>query len=48
MLSYGFIDTHIRGFKGYDVVEGTKAVKNISKYLAKRGTTSFIANCNDK
>ncbi|MCU9939539.1 hypothetical protein NW739_01845 [Mycoplasmopsis felis] len=30
-----------RGFKGYDVVEGTKAVKNISKYLAKHGTTSF-------
>ncbi|WP_322875482.1 amidohydrolase family protein [Mycoplasmopsis felis] len=38
----GFIDTHIHGFKGYDVMEGTKAVKNISKYLAKHGTTSFM------
>ncbi|WP_036458657.1 N-acetylglucosamine-6-phosphate deacetylase [Mycoplasma leonicaptivi] len=38
----GFIDTHIHGFMGYDVMEGEQATKMISKHLAQHGTTSFM------
>ncbi|AKA50034.1 N-acetylglucosamine-6-phosphate deacetylase [Mycoplasmopsis gallinacea] len=38
----GFIDTHIHGFVGYDVMEGTKATEIISENLAKYGVTSFM------
>lgn len=40
----GFIDTHIHGMNGYDVMNGTKeALYNISKSLPQFGTTSFLA-----
>jgi len=40
----GFIDEHIHGAGGYDVMDATiNALDNISLYLAKEGTTSFLA-----
>ena len=41
ILIPGFIDIHIHGINGFDVMEGPKAVQAISKELAKWGTTSF-------
>ncbi|WGI36710.1 N-acetylglucosamine-6-phosphate deacetylase [Mesomycoplasma lagogenitalium] len=38
----GFVDLHIHGIKNNDVMDGEKAVINISKNLAKLGTTSFM------
>lgn len=38
----GFVDTHIHGFGGFDVMDSTKSVEEISKLLAKHGTTSFM------
>ncbi|WAM04636.1 hypothetical protein [Mycoplasmopsis cynos] len=32
----------------YDVMQGKEALEHISYHLALNGTTSFIANCNDK
>jgi N-acetylglucosamine-6-phosphate deacetylase len=40
----GFIDIHIHGAIGYDLMEGTpEAVAAVGKYLARHGTTSFAA-----
>ncbi|MBO5926227.1 MAG: N-acetylglucosamine-6-phosphate deacetylase [Clostridia bacterium] len=40
----GFIDEHVHGANGYDVMDGeVSALKNIAKALAKEGTTGFLA-----
>ena len=40
----GFIDTHIHGAQGRDVMEGTKAALDIiSQSLARHGTTAYLA-----
>src|SRR6476660_9754161 len=40
----GFIDIHVHGSGGRDVMEGTKdAVEVIANYLASHGTTSYLA-----
>ena len=40
----GFIDVHIHGAGGHDVMEGTdSALAAISKKIARHGTTSFVA-----
>ena len=40
----GFVDVHIHGAGGHDVMEGTHtALTAISKMLASHGTTSFVA-----
>ncbi|SYV97108.1 N-acetylglucosamine-6-phosphate deacetylase, partial [Mycoplasmopsis edwardii] len=42
LLIPGFIDTHIHGMGNYDVMEGAKALQNISTQLSRYGTTSFM------
>ncbi|CAA6817029.1 MAG: N-acetylglucosamine-6-phosphate deacetylase (EC [uncultured Sulfurovum sp.] len=43
-LSAGFIDIHIHGSAGFDVMDGTEeALDEISKSLIQTGTTSFLA-----
>lgn len=40
----GFVDVHIHGAGGYDVMEGTeKALGGVARAVAGRGTTSFVA-----
>lgn len=40
----GFVDVHIHGAGGHDVMEGsTKALGTVARTLAERGTTSFVA-----
>jgi N-acetylglucosamine-6-phosphate deacetylase len=40
----GFIDIHIHGAAGYDLMEGTpEAVAAVSNHLARHGTTSYAA-----
>src|SRR5579864_1645917 len=40
----GFIDVHIHGAGGHDVMEGTDdAMGTVAKTLARHGTTSFVA-----
>ena len=40
----GFIDIHIHGSGGRDVMEGTpEAIEVISSFLARHGTTSYLA-----
>lgn len=42
-LSPGFIDVHIHGAGGFDTMDGTcTAINEISKAIAKHGTTSFL------
>lgn len=44
LLAPGFIDVHIHGALGRDVMEGTgEALEAISRFLASHGTTSFLA-----
>ena len=44
LLAPGFIDVHIHGALGRDVMEGTdEALATISGFLAAHGTTSFLA-----
>ncbi len=44
LLSPGFIDTHIHGAGGADVMDGTRAALSaISATLVKEGTTAFLA-----
>ncbi len=39
----GFINIHIHGAIGYDVMDGTEeAIRGISKFSAQHGTTSFL------
>jgi len=43
-LSAGFIDIHIHGSNGFDVMDGTQeALEGISKSILQTGTTSFLA-----
>ena len=43
-LSAGFIDIHIHGSAGYDVMDGTKeALDGMAQSLLQTGTTSFLA-----
>jgi len=43
-LSAGFIDIHIHGSNGYDIMDATKeALDGISKSILETGTTSFLA-----
>ncbi len=40
----GFIDMHIHGAAGHDLMEGTpEAVSAVASYLARHGTTSYLA-----
>ncbi len=40
----GFIDIHIHGAGGYDTMDGNiEALETISKTIAKKGTTGFLA-----
>ena len=40
----GFVDVHIHGAGGHDVMEGTEqAMSAVAKRLARHGTTSFLA-----
>jgi N-acetylglucosamine-6-phosphate deacetylase len=40
----GFVDVHIHGAGGHDVMEGTEeALKAVSSTIARHGTTSFVA-----
>src|SRR5215469_8752653 len=40
----GFLDVHIHGAGGHDVMEATDdALKAVARTIAKRGTTSFVA-----
>jgi N-acetylglucosamine-6-phosphate deacetylase len=40
----GFMDVHIHGAGGHDVMEGsTKALHTVARTLAEHGTTSFVA-----
>jgi N-acetylglucosamine-6-phosphate deacetylase len=40
----GFLDVHIHGAGGHDVMEGTEeALKAVARTVASRGTTSFVA-----
>jgi N-acetylglucosamine-6-phosphate deacetylase len=40
----GFLDVHIHGAGGHDVMEGTaEALAGVTKTVAKHGTTSFVA-----
>lgn len=44
IASPGFIDVHIHGAGGHDVMEGTEdALKAISSMIGAHGTTSFVA-----
>ncbi|UUD35681.1 amidohydrolase family protein [Mycoplasmopsis caviae] len=42
LLVPGFIDTHIHGFMGDDVMDSPEALKRIAHNLALRGVTSFM------
>src|SRR5258708_36240320 len=40
----GFVDVHIHGAGGHDVMEGTEeALSVVARALARHGTTSFVA-----
>ncbi|GAA0123990.1 N-acetylglucosamine-6-phosphate deacetylase [uncultured Clostridium sp.] len=42
-ISPGFIDIHVHGSKGFDVMDGNiKAIENISKSLCAHGVTGFL------
>ncbi|PYV14418.1 MAG: N-acetylglucosamine-6-phosphate deacetylase, partial [Acidobacteria bacterium] len=44
MLVPGFIDIHIHGAAGHDLMEGTaESVSAVAAYLARQGTTAFLA-----
>ena len=43
-IAPGFIDVHVQGAGGCDILDGTyDAINTITKTLAKNGTTSFLA-----
>ncbi len=43
-LAPGFIDIHIHGSSGYDVMQGEqKGLERMASFLAQRGVTSFLA-----
>lgn len=43
MLFPGFIDVHIQGAGGYDVLDGGEAIDVISETCVRFGVTSFLA-----
>jgi N-acetylglucosamine-6-phosphate deacetylase len=44
IIAPGFIDLHIHGAAGHDFMEGTsQAVSSVANFLARHGTTSFVA-----
>lgn len=44
IVAPGYFDTHIHGFGGHDIMDGTKeALLEISKGIVKNGVTSFLA-----
>lgn len=44
IITPGYFDTHVHGYGGYDIMDGTKeAVIEISKGIVKNGVTSFLA-----
>lgn len=44
MLAPGYVDTHVHGFGGHDIMDGTKeGLLAISEGLVKNGVTSFLA-----
>lgn len=44
LLIPGFIDVHIHGADGADAMDGSiESLQKISKYLASKGTTNFLA-----
>lgn len=44
LIVAGYFDTHIHGYKGYDVMDGTEeALKEISNGIVENGVTSFLA-----
>jgi len=53
IVAPGFIDLHIHGGKGRDVMEGSyEAINELTKFLASHGTTAFLpttvsASCGD-
>ncbi len=43
-LSHGFLDVHVHGAGGHDVMEGTpEAIGTVARVLARHGTTRFLA-----
>jgi N-acetylglucosamine-6-phosphate deacetylase len=44
VLAPGFVDIHIHGSAGYDVMQGDrKGLETMATFLARRGVTSFLA-----
>lgn len=44
IVAPGFVDTHVHGGRGFDVMDGTvEAVREITRYHALFGTTSMLA-----
>lgn len=41
-IAPGFIDTHVHGAGGFDVMEGADAVRSMARTLATKGVTSFL------
>ena len=41
-IAPGFIDTHLHGAGGFDVMDGADAVRGMARFLATRGVTSFL------
>ncbi len=42
-LAPGFLDVHVHGAGGHDVMEGTAAIAGVGTMLARYGTTAFLA-----
>ena len=42
IIAPGFVDIHIHGFAGRDMMEGADAVRTMSRELVRHGTTSFL------
>src|SRR5688572_17778060 len=43
ILAPGFVDVHIHGAAGHDVMEGTReALEAVAALVARHGTTSFV------
>jgi N-acetylglucosamine-6-phosphate deacetylase len=47
IVAPGLVDIHIHGANGFFAREGSKAVQEISKWLATTGTTSWLATVGD-
>ena len=47
IVAPGLVDIHNHGANGYFAREGEKAVQEISKWLAKTGTTCWLATIGD-